>query len=104
MSILDNIVKSTCKEDGKEVKYPSFAISNRKLKKEIKVKENNDPPVVTHAKEAVQRTNSEKYYDKQRSFEEYQLKNSRQGNKTITQIPMLTLRCLLIDCSFFYWI
>lgn len=80
--MLDRLVKNTSKDYDMEVKYPSFAINRTKQKTspvELETEDNN-PPVVTYTKHALQRTHSDKYdFRKEKTFEEYQLKNPRQG-------------------------
>lgn len=82
MKILDKLVKNASRDYDIEVKYPSFAIN--KTRKQIPlptpVKDDNSPPVVTYTKHILQRTHSDKYdLKKDKSFEEYQLKNPRLG-------------------------
>lgn len=79
MKKLDMIVKTTSKEYGIEVKYPSFAINKtrRPLLRVSKVDE-NDPPVVVHSN-AIQRASSEKYDTVEASnIQNYVLKDPKQ--------------------------
>ncbi|CAB3253075.1 unnamed protein product [Arctia plantaginis] len=75
MSTLDNLVKETSKQFAISIKYPSFAINHTKtcVPKEPSV-ESNDPPVVKYLKNAVQRTNSERYENKEKTTDKYELK------------------------------
>lgn len=76
MQTLDNIVKKTSGEYGIEVKYPAFAINRaKKLEKGPSI-EDNDPPIVKYTKNAVQRTNSEKYENKDKITDKYELKTA----------------------------
>lgn len=79
MSILDNIVKNTSKVESIEIKYPSFAINCSKQMKRVSLNENNHLSVIVNSGQVVQRTNSAKCYGKPKSFEEYELKNPREG-------------------------
>ncbi|XP_053607820.1 monocarboxylate transporter 14-like [Plodia interpunctella] len=81
MTLLDKLVKNTSKEYDIEIKYPSFAISRKHHKKVDETPEGEiDIPIVTYEKPLIQRTNSEKYeYKKEKDYEDYQLKNPRQG-------------------------
>lgn len=86
MKLLDSLVKNTSRDYEIEVKYPPFAINKTKQRTtpidSPKSPENaNSPPVVTFTKQPLQRTHSDKYdFKKDKSFEDYQLKNSEQGD------------------------
>lgn len=82
LKMLDNLLKNISKDYNTEVKYPKFAINCNKTNPLNKPNEleDNGPPVVNFTKNSVKRTKSEKCDDKdQKSFDEYQLKNPRQG-------------------------
>lgn len=82
LSMLDSLIKATCKDYEIEIKYPRFAITdfNKPRKCTINVKENDDPPVVIYPKQLLTRTRSEKYEDNdEKPLEEYQLKNTKQN-------------------------
>lgn len=82
MAMLDMLVKSTSKEYDIEVKYPAFAVSRNDRKKvEDDTTDINDIPVVRYEKTLLQRTSSEKCdYKDEKDYENYQLKNPRQGH------------------------
>ncbi|KAJ8729857.1 hypothetical protein PYW07_016895 [Mythimna separata] len=76
MGTLDTLVKKASREYGIEVKYPAFAINRTKkpLPKEPS-SESNDPPMVKYSKHPIQRTNSEKYENTNKTSDKYELKN-----------------------------
>ncbi|XP_035432906.2 monocarboxylate transporter 14 [Spodoptera frugiperda] len=78
MGTLDTLVKKTSRAYGIEVKYPAFAI-NRTKKQPIKEPSNelDDPPVVKYTNDVLQRTNSEKYENKDKTSDKYELKNPK---------------------------
>lgn len=85
MKLLDSLVKNISKDYDMEVKYPPFAINRTKQRttsidspKSPEI--DNSPPVVTFTKQPLHRTHSDKYdFKKEKSFEDYQLKNPEQG-------------------------
>ncbi|XP_049869470.1 monocarboxylate transporter 14-like [Pectinophora gossypiella] len=85
MRMLDKLVKNTSKDYNMEVRYPSFAINRTRFKStptspEMSPQEDNSPPAVAYVKQTLHRTHSDKYdFKKEKSFEEYQLKNPRQA-------------------------
>ncbi|XP_026324937.1 monocarboxylate transporter 14-like [Hyposmocoma kahamanoa] len=86
MKLLDSLVKNISKDYDMEVKYPPFAINRTKQRttsidspKSPEI--DNSPPVVTFTKQPLHRTHSDKYdFKKEKSFEDYQLKNPEQGD------------------------
>ncbi|KAJ2939777.1 hypothetical protein O0L34_g17967 [Tuta absoluta] len=88
MKMLDKLVKNTSKDYEMEVKCPSFAINRTGKKTPSSIAtspatsplEDNSPPAVAYVKQPLQRTHSDRYdFKKEKSFEEYQLKNPNQA-------------------------
>ncbi|PZC77733.1 hypothetical protein B5X24_HaOG203033 [Helicoverpa armigera] len=76
MGTLDTLVKKTSRDYGIEVKYPSFAINRtKKTPPREPSNESNDPPIVKFTKHTLQRTNSEKYQNNDKTSDKYELKN-----------------------------
>ncbi|CAG9785957.1 unnamed protein product [Diatraea saccharalis] len=83
LSMLDSLIKATSKDYGIEIKYPKFAITdyNKPKKCSVNLKDNNDLPDLLYPKQLLTRTRSEKYEEnnEKKSFEDYQLKNTKQN-------------------------
>lgn len=82
MATLDTLVKKTSRDYEIEVKYPSFAINRTRkvIPKEPSI-ESNDPPIVKYTKHALQRTSSEKFENKEKTSDKYELKTPQKPLK-----------------------